>query len=117
MRNREFPDDEREAFFGLIKMFIGSFVGIRRRIRCARPARHVRPGDRIASPSANANVFAYNNNGTDAELGTSTGGFAFGDGVPINFNFSAGAGTLPADLTGFQNAMLSMTASTISFDV
>lgn len=61
------------------------------------------------------NVFAYANNGAgnDAEFGTSTGG-AEGAAIPIDFTFLAGAGPLPADLTGIQDATISMTSSTVS---
>jgi len=67
------------------------------------------------SDTANPNIFAYNNNGvgSDAELGTSIGG-ALGVAVPISFTFLAGAGLLPADLTGIQDATISMTSSTLS---
>ena len=63
--------------------------------------------------SSNSNLYAYNDNGSDAELGTSTGG-ALGAAVPINFQYEPGAGTLPADLQGLQSATLSMTSSTLS---
>jgi hypothetical protein len=68
-----------------------------------------------SSDTANPNIFAYNNNGmgSDAELGTSLGG-ALGVAVPINFTFLAGAGSLPMDLTGVQDATISMTSSTLS---
>jgi hypothetical protein len=70
---------------------------------------------RESSDSANPNVFAYNNNGlgSDAELGTSLGG-ALGVAVPIDFTFLAAAGLLPTDLTGVQDATISMTSSTLS---
>jgi hypothetical protein len=68
-----------------------------------------------SSASTNSNVFAYNNNGTgsDAEFGTSAGG-ALGAAVPISFVFLPAAGTLPDDLTGIQDATISMTSSTTS---
>jgi len=65
------------------------------------------------SANADANVFAYNNNSAtpDATIGTSTGG-ALGAAIPISFTYLSGAGILPADLMGVQNATISMTAST-----
>ena len=64
-----------------------------------------------SSANTNANVFAYNDNGigSDAELGTSTGA-ALGAAVPINFIYLSGAGIPLADtdLTGLQNATISM---------
>jgi len=67
-----------------------------------------------AIEASTANVFAYNDNGVgkDAELGTSTGG-ALGAAVPINFTYLSGAG-IPlsdTDLTGVQNATISLTSS------
>jgi|GEM_PF-1292250 len=66
-----------------------------------------------SSLNADANVFAYVNNGTSAELGTSALG-VLGAGIPINFTFESGAGVLPLDVTGVQDATISMTSSTVS---
>jgi len=63
--------------------------------------------------TANANEFAYNNNGTDAQLGTSTGG-TLGAAIPINFSYLSGLTNLPSDLTGVQSATIKMTSSTVS---
>ena len=46
------------------------------------------------------------------DFGTSTGPVASGVAVPIDFSYEAGAGILPADLTGVQDATISMTSST-----
>ncbi len=61
------------------------------------------------------NVFAYLDNGATlgAELGTDVAG-VFGAAVAADFTYMAGAGTLPADLQGVQNATISMTSSTKS---
>jgi len=65
--------------------------------------------------NVSANVFAFNNNGPGlgATLGTSAGGI-LGAAIPINFSYESGAGTLASDLTGIQNATVSMTCSTFS---
>jgi hypothetical protein len=59
------------------------------------------------------NVFAYLDNGAanGAELGTDLGG-TFGAAVAADFTYLAGAGTLPFDLMGVQDATISMTSST-----
>jgi hypothetical protein len=66
-----------------------------------------------SSTNADSNVFAYNDNGPkgDAEFGTSVGG-VLGAPVPMEFSFLAGAGISFADLTGIQDATISMTSST-----
>jgi hypothetical protein len=69
------------------------------------------------SSNADANVFAYSDNAStpsaDAEFGTSDGK-TIGASIPIDFTYLSGAGLLPADLTGLQDATISMTSSTIT---
>jgi hypothetical protein len=69
-----------------------------------------------SSANTNSNVFAYNNNGAggDAEFGTSLSGGPIGAAVPISFSFLPTVGTLPSDITGIQDATISMTSSTTS---
>ena len=64
---------------------------------------------------ADPNAFAYLDNGAanGAELGTDLGG-TFGAAVAANFTYLSGAGALPFDLTGVQNATISLTSSTKS---
>jgi hypothetical protein len=67
-----------------------------------------------APSGSNANVFTYIDNGPsgDAEFGTTSNG-VFGAPIPATFNFLSVTGTLPADLQNTQNAMVSLTSSTI----
>jgi hypothetical protein len=65
-----------------------------------------------SSANVDANAFSYIDNGAgSAVLGTSGGG-PIGSPIPVNFTFESGAGILPADLTGIQNATVTMTSST-----
>ena len=64
---------------------------------------------------ADPNAYAYLDNGSalGGELGTDISG-VFGAAVAANFTYLSGAGVLPVDLTGVQNATISMTSSTKS---
>jgi hypothetical protein len=65
-----------------------------------------------SSLNSNPNIFAYINNGTNAEFGTDVGG-VFGAPAAAEFTFLSVLGTpLPADLSGVQDCTISLTSST-----
>jgi hypothetical protein len=65
-----------------------------------------------SAANSNPSVFAYLNNGTNAELGTDVAG-VFGASVPVDFTYLAVLGTpLAADLSGVQDATITLTSST-----
>jgi hypothetical protein len=62
-----------------------------------------------ASSNGDANVFNYTNNGTSATFGTTVGAT-----VSAEFTFESGAGAVPLDLAGVQDATITLTSSTSS---
>jgi len=68
-----------------------------------------------SATNINVNVFGYLNNGakSDAELVSYPSGVS-GGALPVVFNYLSVAGSLPADLSGNQDATLTLTSSTLT---
>lgn len=66
----------------------------------------------FSEASPGGNLFRLNGGSPETDFGTSTGG-PLGAQIPVNFTYLTVSGSLPLDLSGVQNAHLSMTASTL----